>query len=146
MFTKLKLWFCSQSLRSKNLGLSIIRVGIGLIFIKFGAEKLMGGSQTWYMLGSMTKHLGITFWPTLWGFLAACAEFFGGIALVIGFGTRLASFAIACVMVVATVMHYSIGDSFMKIAFPLSLLFVMIGLIVAGGGSCSIDEYIHRKR
>ena len=145
MFNKIKAWFCSESLASKNLGLSIIRIGIGLVFIRFGFEKLMAGPEMWHTLGCMAQYVGISFWPTLWGFLAGCAEFFGGIMLVVGFWTRLASVAIALVMLVATTMHYRVGDPWMKLSLPLSLLFVMIGLLIAGGGSFSVDSYIHRK-
>ncbi len=146
MFHKIKSFFCSESLALKNLGLSIIRVGVGLVFVRYGTEKLMGGPELWHTLGDMAKYVGITFWPTMWGFLAACAEFFGGLGLVFGFCTRLASMAIACVMIVAVAMHYSTHDTWIHISLPLSLLFVMIGLILAGGGSYSVDSYMHRKQ
>ncbi len=146
MFTKIKSWFCSESLASKNLGISVIRIGVGLVFMRFGGEKLMGGPALWHTLGCMAHYVGINFLPTMWGFLAACAEFFGGIALVIGFGTRAAALAIACVMVGAISMHLGTGDSWVHVSLPLSLLFVMIGLMIAGGGNFSVDQYIHRKK
>lgn len=146
MFNKIKSLFCSESLASKNLGLSVIRIGVGLVFMKFGSEKLMAGPATWHKLGTIAQQVGISFWPTMWGFLAACAEFFGGIALVLGFMTRLAAFAIACVMFVAITMHYRTGDMWMKLSLPLSLFFVMVGLMIAGGGSYSVDKYLHRKQ
>lgn len=146
MFSRIKSWFNSESLWSKNLGLSVMRVGIGLIFLKFGTEKLLAGPSKWHELGTATKYLGITFLPTVWGLLAACAEFFGGMALVIGLATRLAAFLIACVMFVAVTMHYSINDSWTHISFPLAIFFVMAGLIIAGGGSYSVDKYLHRKQ
>jgi hypothetical protein len=42
----------------------------------------MGGVQSWQWLGSQMSHVGITFAPQFWGFLAAASEFFGGICLV----------------------------------------------------------------
>ncbi|MGE0009542.1 MAG: DoxX family protein [Candidatus Babeliales bacterium] len=146
MFSKIKSWFCSESLFSKNLGLSVIRIGVGLIFIVLGAGKLMAGPEKWQDLGLMTQYVGISFWPSMWGLLGACAEFFGGIALLIGFATRAAALAIACVMIVATAWHHGNGHPFMQTAYPLSLLFVMIGLMIAGGGNFSVDRYIHRNK
>ena len=146
MFKQIKSWFCSESLAYKNLGLSVIRIGVGLVFMRFGGEKLMGGTSLWHTLGSMTHYVGFSFFPTMWGFLAACAEFFGGIALVIGFATRAAALAISCVMIVAISMHVSVGDEWAKVSLPLSLFFVMICLIIAGGGNFSVDQYIHRKK
>lgn len=123
-----------------DLGLLILRVGIGLIFIKHGFPKLLTGTEKWIWMGSQLKHLGITFAPLFFGFLAVCAEFFGGIALVLGLGTRIAAFFMADVMFVAVVMHYSQGDAFGTIAHPLSLLVVFLSLMIMGGGSYSLDS------
>lgn len=129
----------------QDAGLFIIRVGLGLIFMKHGFPKLMGGSESWQWLGSQMSYVGITFAPQFWGFLAAAAEFFGGICLVVGYRTQLASFFLACVMFVATVMHYSIGDQFGVLAQPLSLLVVFIGLMIAGGGMYTLERYIYGR-
>ncbi len=125
---------------NKDLGLLFIRVGIGLIFIKHGWGKITGGQELWTGLGLNMQHLGITFMPTVWGFLAAITEFCGGIALVTGFYARWAAGFMACVMAVALVMHMSIGDGFKVFSYPLSLLCVFIGLMIAGGGSYSVDK------
>ena len=123
----------------QDIGLLIMRVGLGLIFIKHGFGKITGGTQTWQWLGSSMSNLGITFWPTFWGFMAACSEFFGGICLTLGLGTRFAAFFLSCVMFTASVMHWSKGDPFTTLSHPLSLLFVFVGLVLIGGGCYSLD-------
>lgn len=123
---------------NKDIGLLFIRVGIGLIFIKHGFTKITGGQELWTGLGMNMQHFGITFMPVVWGFLAACVEFFGGIALATGFYVRWAALLMAFVMVVAIVMHLKACDSFTVYAHPLSLLCVFIGLVIAGGGSFTI--------
>ena len=123
---------------NKDLGLFVIRVGIGLIFIKHGWDKITGGPQVWTNLGRSMQNFGITFMPVLWGLLATGAEFFGGIALTIGLCVPCAAALMACVMIVALVMHIKKGDSFEIFSHPLSLLCVFIGLMLAGGGSYSI--------
>ncbi len=134
----------SNKKKYMDIGLLVMRVGIGVIFIKFGWEKINAGSQKWLWLGSQMAHLGITFAPVFWGFKAACLEFFGGLSLVSGFFTRLGALGIAGVMFVAIIMHLKMGDSFQTIAFPLSLLCVMVGLVFAGGGSYSLDDKFFR--
>lgn len=115
----------------QELGLFIIRVGMGIIFIMHGFPKLAAGVEKWTMLGSAMQNFGITFAPALWGFAAACAEFFGGIALMLGVGTRIAALMIGSVMLVAVVFHLGKGDGFSGYAHALSLLIVMVGLAVA---------------
>ncbi len=135
------LLFCNKQ-RLKDIGLLLIRVGVGLIFIKHGWGKVNGGEQTWLWLGNSMALFGITFMPTYWGLAAALSEFVGGICLVFGFLTRVAAFFLSCVMVVASYMHFVNGDPFTKIGHPLSLLFVFVGLMVAGAGKYSIDHKI----
>lgn len=125
---------------NKDLGLLFIRVGIGLIFIKHGFSKIIGGQEVWASLGMSMQNLGVTFMPTFWGFLAACAEFFGGIALVTGFYVRYAALFMACVMVVAIIMHYNQGDGFQLFSHALSLFCVFAGLVISGGGGYAIKE------
>lgn len=126
-------------MNGKDLGLLIIRVGIGALFIIHGYPKIMGGSTQWLWLGNQMAAIGITFYPTFWGFLAACSELFGGVLLVLGLGTRFAAFFISCVMLVALSMHFSLGDAFGVYSHPLALLVVLVGLFFAGPGKLSLD-------
>ncbi len=132
--------FFTDTALSKDLGLFVIRMGVGLIFMKSGFDKIMGGTQTWLWLGQQLSYVGITFLPLWWGLLATCAEFFGGIALVAGIYTRFAAFLISDVMIIALIMHFSVGDPF-KVFYPaLSFLFVLVGLIIAGGGAYQLTR------
>ena len=124
----------------KDLGLMIIRIGLGLIFIRHGYPKVFKGVAEWQWLGDQMANIGITFWPIMWGFMAACTEFFGGIGLVLGLGTRVCAFFLAFVMFVATIMHITKSDPWGYISHPLSLCVVFIGLMVAGGGYFAVDN------
>jgi putative oxidoreductase len=119
-------------------GLLILRVGIGIIFVFHGFPKIIGGVEKWVWLGSNIQHFGINFIPAFWGFAAACSEFFGGICLTIGFYTRIAAFFMACVMIVALVMHLKKGDDFTTYSHPLSMLIVFVSLMCMGGGRWSL--------
>ncbi|MEX0671780.1 MAG: DoxX family protein [Candidatus Babeliales bacterium] len=132
----------ATTLHQLNLGLAIIRIGIGILFIRHGFPKLKNGIPEWQWLGDQMQFFGITFMPVFWGFLAACAEFFGGVFLTLGIGTRIAAFFIACVMTAAINMHWHKGDPWGYISHPIALLIIMIGLMVAGGGSYSLEQYL----
>ncbi|MDP3981164.1 MAG: DoxX family protein [Chlamydiota bacterium] len=89
----------------QNVGLLILRIGIGLAFIIHGWPKITGGPEVWTKLGAAMGMLGISFIPVFWGFLAACSEFIGAILLLTGLFTRVAAFFMLCVMLVACNMH-----------------------------------------
>ena len=54
--------------RYRDLGLLILRVGIGIMFLFHGLPKLTGGPAFWGQLGMATNFLGIGFAPAFWGF------------------------------------------------------------------------------
>ena len=64
----------SQSECAKEVGLFVIRTGIGLIFIRHGFPKLLNGVGEWQWLGNQMANLGITFAPVMWGFIASCTK------------------------------------------------------------------------
>src|SRR5207237_4782011 len=88
-------------------------------------------------------------------FLAICAEFFGGLMLIVGLLGRVAALAILCIMVVAVVkVHWQFG-LFMNWfgtqkgeGFEYHLLAITVGLIVAlrGSGALSLDRLLARLR
>jgi putative oxidoreductase len=127
--------------RHRDAGLLLLRIGIGLSFMNYGAPKLLGGLATWEELGHAMRYLGITFAPAAWGFLAAASEFFGGFALVVGGLARPAAFFLVCTMVVATVQHYGRGDGYSGGAFhSIEMGLVCLSLLVMGPGKYSLDQ------
>lgn len=133
--------------RFLEYGLTFIRVAIGCIFMIHGWGKLSGGVATWHWMGSQMAHLGIVFWPTLWGFLAMLAEFGGGLCLALGLGTRFISAILAFVMIVAMSYHIAKGDSFNNVwSHACTMFFVFIGLCIAGSGVYSLDHYLFAKK
>ncbi len=135
----------SQTMR--DTGYLIIRVGIGFMIMLHGFPKIMGGPETWEQIGGAMGNLGITFAPVFWGLMAALTEFLGGICLMLGLFHRIAALFLTFTMFVAVVMHISIGDPFMpKIAYPLELGIVFIGLFFMGPRKWAIDNVIRKKK
>ncbi len=127
-----------------DFALFIIRVGIGLIFIKHGFGKITGGTGDWIWLGQQMKVFGITFLPMLWGLAAACTEFFGGIALVTGFATRVAAVFLAFTMFIAFLHHLYKGASWGYMSHPIVLLVVFVAMAIGGAGKYSLDAFLSR--
>ncbi len=123
----------------RDIGLLILRVGIGIMFTIHGLPKLIAGPETWTMLGGSMKSLGVGFAPMAWGFMAAFSEFAGGLLLALGFFTRPACFFLLVTMIVATAMHISKGDPFVAYSHAMEAGILFISLILIGPGKYSLD-------
>jgi len=64
--------------RHRDLGLLILRVGLGVMMMTHGIPKLAGGPAEWARVGGAMGRLGVHFAPTFWGLMAASSETFGG--------------------------------------------------------------------
>lgn len=124
----------------KDIGLLLLRLGIGLSFVMHGSGKMFGGPELWGQVGASMTNFGITQYHGVWGFLAAFAEFGGGIMLILGFLTRPAAIMMFLTMVVATVMHVKKGDGFNVYSHALEMGVVFLSLIFVGPGRFSIDK------
>src|SRR5712692_228010 len=126
-----------------NVGLLILRLGVGLIVAGHGAQKLFGwweGPRITGFAGGLEK-MGIRP-PRFWAVAAGLAEFVGGLLLASGFLSPLGSFAVMASMAVAIMtVHLSRGfwNSKGGLEFPLSLLIAALALSVTGPGAYSLD-------
>ncbi|MBY6210554.1 DoxX family protein [Microbulbifer agarilyticus] len=92
-----------------GLGPLALRLFLGPIFILAGWNKLMGIGDVAAWFGNPDWGLGLPA-PMLLAWLAALTEFFGGIALVLGLGVRLAAIPLMFTMVIAAVAaHWQYG-------------------------------------
>lgn len=123
----------------QELGLTIIRVGFGVIFTVFGYQKLISGTTELAQLGSAMGLFGITWGHLLWGYAAALTLLFGGLAFTLGLYTRIASLPLLCFLIVALYFHFHNNDPFVKWAFAAICLCIVAAFFVAGSGTYSID-------
>lgn len=138
-----ELLFSSSAMQA--VGIAIIRVGVGALFIGHGYLKLSRGPGEWLWTGQQMANLGITFFPMFWGLCAVAAELLGGICLTLGLATRFAAAFMAFTMFVAVVHHIKKGDSYGYTSFPLSQMFVFLGFVVMGSGKYSLDYFLFFK-
>lgn len=126
----------------RDIGLLILRVGIGFMFMCHGFPKLLGGPEKWELIGGSMKIFGIDFALTFWGFMAAFAELGGGALLAVGFLTRPACFLLLSTMFVATAMHISKGHHFTSYSHAVEAGILFLSLLLIGPGKYSVDEKI----
>ncbi|MCF7854787.1 MAG: DoxX family protein [Candidatus Pacebacteria bacterium] len=129
-----------------DIGLLVIRVGVGIAFVLHGYPKIAGGPDMWRGLGGAMGYIGIDFAPVFWGFMAAFAEFFGGILLVFGLFTRIVAILLVITMIVAT-LKLNAGDaSFGAVLHPAKMAVVFLGLLISGPGKASVQLVIPALR
>ncbi|MGE5114661.1 MAG: DoxX family protein [Acidobacteriaceae bacterium] len=129
---------------SKDLGLTLLRAIVGIVFLAHGFQKFfMVGIDG--VTGAFTQ-MGIPF-PHLSAYLAASAEFFGGLALLLGLFTRFAAIPVAVTMIVAILQVHLKGGFFAPqgVEYPLTLLIANIALVLAGGGAFALDNVLLRR-
>lgn len=136
--------------RHRDLGLLILRIGIGLMFMSHGWPKLIGGVEKWVGVGGAMAHFGINFGFTFWGFMAAITEFGGGLMLILGFFSRPVLAALFFTMIVAAMVHFNMppdkpGAGFKGAAHAIELGIVFFSLIFIGPGKYSLDEKLTKK-
>jgi len=137
------LWNISYKYR--DVGLLILRLGIGIGFLWFhGWGKLMGGPERWAGLGGVMEFVGIGFGHTFFGFMAAFSETIGGLLIAAGLFFRPAAILLGFTMFMASLQHIVTGRG--SPGHTLKYMFVFISFLFIGPGKYSVDEWISRKR
>lgn len=131
----------------------ILRVGLGVVMVAHGAQKLLGwfgGNGFEGTMGFFTQTMGL---PWLVAFLVIIGESLGSIGLITGFLTRFtaASFIVIMTGAIATV-HWPQGF-FMNwfgqqqgegFEYHLLVIAMSAALVIIGGGKWAVDGIIAR--
>jgi putative oxidoreductase len=147
MFFKRLMW------TDDNVVGLILRLVLGIVFFPHGAQKMLGwfggGGFSGTMQGMTQAGL-----PAVIVFLVILIEFFGSIALIIGFLSRVAAFGILCVMLGAVLtIHRHVGF-FMNwmgqqkgegFEYHILAIAICLAIMVAGSGRWSIDRSMSDK-
>ena len=126
-----------------------LRVPAGIIFAAHGAQKLFGAFDGYGLegTGQFFETIGLT--PGyLMALLAGGAEFFGGLALILGLLVRPSAAVLAFTMLIAIVtVHWDKGLFIANngYEFGLALLAISVALVFSGAGSFSVDQTLSRS-
>jgi putative oxidoreductase len=123
----------------------VVRIATGLFLVPHGAQKLFGwfGGYGIEATGQFfATKLGV---PASLAVVAGIIEFFGGLLLAVGLGTRIAAGFVVGMMAVAVLqIHLPNGFFWTDGGFEYPLLWGILALtfVVRGGGRYSLDAAI----
>lgn len=132
---------------------TFLRIALGVMIVPHGAQKLLGwfgGPGLGATLSFFDNHLHI---PPALALLAIIAEFFGGIALILGAVTRLAALSVGITMLVAGI--YSLPNGFFMnwfgtqsgegVEFHLLAIAMATAVLLEGCGMLGVDRLYRRR-
>jgi putative oxidoreductase len=129
----------------------VVRVALAIVFIAHGAQKLFGWFGGGGLRGTIAafKSMGVPAPATV---LAACIEFFGSVALLLGLLARPAAVGIIVVMLVAIAKVHARHGFFINwqqapgkghgYEFNLALIAMALSILIGGAGVLSVDRAI----
>ena len=121
-----------MSMNKRELGMFILRVVVGIVFIAHG----------WQKIGNIEGVIGffdsLGFAPFL-AYVVAYAEFLGGIAILLGIYSRLAGYLLAVVMLVAIFKVKLSGGLLGGYELDLVLLASLLAISWNGAGPYSVS-------
>ena len=132
---------------------SVLRVALGGVIFGHGLQKVFGWFGGYGIEGTMKFFASIGM-PSVIGALVILSDFLGSLALIAGLATRLSAAAAGAVMLGAVLLVHLPNGFFMNwggaprgegYEFHLLALAMAAALVVAGGGSASVDGWLARK-
>lgn len=115
-----------------SLGLLLIRVAVGAVFLAHGWMKI----QNVGMVSGMMVHLGVVA-PTFFGPFISWLEVIGGLMLIFGILTRVAGAALGIEMVFAVFLT-GIGAGFGPHEMEILLMAGAFGIALTGSGNYAL--------
>ena len=140
---------------NENNAATILRVVLGLILFPHGAQKMLGWFGGYGFNGTMGFLTGTAGLPWIMAFLVIAIEFFGAIALIVGFATRIVAVGIISLFTGIIATSHLQNGFFMNwysnlkgegYEFHLLIIGMAIALLVSGAGKWSVDYALQKKK
>ena len=138
-----------------SLAAMIARLTLAAVFIPHGLQMTLGMFGGYGFEGTMGYFTTQASLPWLVAFLIVMAESVGAVCLALGFMTRFCAASLAIVMLGAIVMVHIPHGFFMNwfgvqqgegYEYHILAIGLALSLIVSGGGRCSIDGMLSKKK
>ena len=128
-----------------DIGILLLRIVVGITFLVAGYLKLTGGPAGF---GGFLGSLGVPL-PGLFAWIVTLVELLGGLALILGIGTRIAAPLLVIDMFFAIVLvkgtnGFQNGDGGYQ--FELLLLAACLLFALAGAGKLSGDKMFLKNK
>ena len=133
----------------------ILRTGLGLVALLHGAQNLLGWFSGLGFERTMTLMITQLQLPKMVGVMVIMAQFFGGIALLLGAYVRVAAFGVACVAI-GSLFGMEYGHGFLTtwgtkqptpgIEFQLLAVTIAGVIMIWGAGRWSVDRALESPR
>ncbi|TAK57012.1 DoxX family protein [Patescibacteria group bacterium] len=122
-----------------NVGLLLIRIALGIVFIYHGLGKFENMEDT-------IKFFSLLDLPVFFAYLVATVEFFGGLFLLLGLFVEISAAILAVVMFMAIVLaKYANGFAGMTgrpgYELDLVLFLVLLGVACLGPGRFALKKF-----
>ena len=132
-------------IRSNEIGATILRVFLGITFFVHGLAKFQGGIAN---TAGFFESLGF---PGFSAYVVALIELIGGIALILGIGTRIVSILFVLILAVATVKVKLtagfLGNGQMAgYELELALLVISLYLAAINKSFLALDNLLFRSK
>ncbi len=127
-------------INKQEIGALILRMALGVIFIGHGAQKFQGGIDNtvgWF------DSIGL---PGFLAYIVAIIELVGGIAMLLGFATRIIGGLFVFVLLGAIVTVQFDAGFIGGYAYDLALLAIASYFLLNGSKLYSVDYYISKAR
>jgi uncharacterized membrane protein YphA (DoxX/SURF4 family) len=122
---------------NEKLGLFVLRLTLGSIFMVHGISKLSNMEGT-------IGFFGMIGFSAFWAWVVALVETIGGAAVILGIWTRMVSSLLAITMIVAIFSAKS-GKGFGGSELEIALLGLSLGIGLIGCGKWSMCNMWHKK-
>ena len=125
--------------RNAEIALFVMRVALGIVFFAHGLQKVQG-------IDGVVESFGKMGFPGGMAYLVTGIEFLGGICLVLGLGTRIASGLIIFVMLGA-IFKVKLSAGFLGgYELDFVLLCMSIGLLISGNKMWSLEQLLLQRQ
>ena len=124
----------------REMGLLLMRVGLGVLFIILTGPVLFGGPARWANFGGAIKSLGLHSHYQIWGFIGALLGSLGGTLMILGLFFRPAVLLVLAITFVHLLGVLEGVGSFRVNLAPVELAVILVGLLFVGPGKYSVDK------
>ena len=138
---------------SDDYAVTAARLILGVVFFAHGAQKMLGWFGGYGFTGTMGFFTQMMHIPAPLALLAICAEFFGGLGLLVGLLGRVAAFGITMNMLVA-IFTVHIHNGFFAnwtgqqkgegLEYHLLAIALALVVMIKGSGALSVDRALSR--